>query len=195
MVHVELPCLSDWREWLKANHANLTEAWLVLRKGAKGKCLTMREAIDEAICFGWIDSRSKRVDDERYEVRFTPRKDGTKWSDLNLRRAREMMDQGRMTEMGAAVLPTEFFRRLMEQDQMALEAERVPPELESALRKYQELWDKFGALPSGKRREFIRWVSQAKRPETRNRRVERTVELVLAGRSLTDEMMGRYSRT
>ena len=154
----------------------------------------MSDAVDEAICYGWIDSRAKRLDEKRYLFRFTPRKNVTNWSARNLKRAKELFEQGRMTEFGLSKLPSNFLE-LPIPEHMTEEWEIGPsPGLEAALRTDPELWNAYSKLPPGKRKEFNRWVFNAKRPETRQKRIERTVELVKMGRSLTEDMISRWSK-
>lgn len=106
---IEPTNIAEWRTWLEANYQATGEIWLVLTKhGKKGSALSMNDAVDEAICFGWIDSRTKRLDESKYMLRLTPRKSVTKWSDRNLQRAKDLIDEGRMTDAGMLKLPSEF---------------------------------------------------------------------------------------
>jgi uncharacterized protein YdeI (YjbR/CyaY-like superfamily) len=93
----------EWRAWLQANHAVEKEVWLTFYKKHTGiPSLTFEEAAEEALCFGWIDSVMKRIDDEKYVLRHTPRKKGSNWSEVNKRRVAKLIEQGRMTEAGLA---------------------------------------------------------------------------------------------
>ncbi len=191
---VEPKNTAEWRAWLEANHTIRREIWLVLTKGRKdSSTLTITDAVDEALCFGWIDSRGKRLDESRYMLRLTPRKDDTHWSQRNLYRARKLIDEGRMTDAGMSRLPIDFNDLIASPTASAEQDLVFPPDLEDALKRELN-WDAFSSLPPGKRREFIRWVSSAKRPETRQRRIERTVALIRAGKSLTEDMMSKWSK-
>ncbi len=96
----------DFRSWLRRNHRTKAEIWLVLFKKSTGKAtITLDQAIEEAIAYGWIDNMSKGMDAERYAVRFSPRRPGSHWTDGNLAIARRMESEGRMTEAGRKVLP------------------------------------------------------------------------------------------
>ena len=193
MDRLELDGLEGWRAWLRANQLTSTETWIVIRKRDRDPVgLTMKDAVDEAICFGWIDSRTKRLDDSRYTIRFTPRKNDSNWSARNLKRARELIAAGRMTESGLSKLPSHF-QDLVDRGDEVEELEPAP-DLEAVLRKDPEVWLAYSELPPGKRKEFNRWVLVAKRPETREGRIKRTLELVRMGRSLTEEMMGRWAK-
>jgi uncharacterized protein YdeI (YjbR/CyaY-like superfamily) len=175
------------------NHLRSKEIWLVIRKGANEPFLKMRDAVDEAICYGWIDSRTKRLDEERYLIRFTPRKSHTNWSARNLTKAKELLDQGRMTEFGIAQQPSDFLKLTIPGQGIEEWENGPPPDLERALNASADLWTKFEQLPPGRRKEFNRWVLKAKRPETRQKRITRTVELIRIGRSLTEDIMRKWS--
>ena len=93
----------QWREWLAKNHAVTAEVWLVFYKKHTGRpCLSYDEAVEEALCFGWIDSLVKRLGEDRYARKFTPRVDSSKWSAANLERMKRLVESGRMTEIGLA---------------------------------------------------------------------------------------------
>ena len=195
MELVEPDNLAEWRSWLEANHNINQEIWLVLQKGGKkDPQLTMTEAVDEALCFGWIDSRTKRLDDVRYMLRLTPRKVGAKWSNRNLQRAKDLIAEGRMTDAGKMKLPNYFLQSVASSDVSSEDDEDLPQELEISLKREANIWTAFIALKPGKRKEFIRWVSSAKRPETREKRILRTIELIGMGRSLTEEMMNKWTK-
>lgn len=101
----------DFRRWLQKNHRTKIEIWLIFYKKSSGKqTLTIAQAVEEALCFGWIQSRLKPLDPGRFAVRFSPRHKGSIWSLPNLKRVRILIAQGRMTEAGLAVLPTDFDR-------------------------------------------------------------------------------------
>jgi uncharacterized protein YdeI (YjbR/CyaY-like superfamily) len=192
---MDLETLEEWKGWLSENHLTSNEIWLIMRKGKRsGSGLTMRDAIDEAICFGWIDSRTKRLDQNRYMIRFTPRKNETNWSARNLERARQLFDQGRMTEAGISKLPPDFRTLVSLENKIEDRDIGPPPDLEAALRSDPELWGAYSELAQGKRKEFDRWVLNAKRHETRQKRIERTIELIRTDRSLSQDMMGRWSK-
>ena len=93
----------EWRAWLEKNHSTKSEIWLLFYKQHTGKpCVSYDDALDEALCFGWVDSIVKRVDDERYLRKFTPRKNGSIWSEANKKRAERLIREGRMTQAGLA---------------------------------------------------------------------------------------------
>jgi uncharacterized protein YdeI (YjbR/CyaY-like superfamily) len=93
----------EWRAWLQANHATEKDVWLTFyKKHSATSSITFEEATDEALSFGWIDSSMKRIDDEKYVLRYTPRRKGSNWSERNKKRVAELIEQGRMTEAGLA---------------------------------------------------------------------------------------------
>ena len=106
---LELDNPADVRRWLEENHQAAPEVWLAFYKKSTGKqTLTIVQAVEEALCFGWIQSRLKPLDAERFAVRFSPRREGSAWSLPNIKRARKLIAQGRMTEVGMAALPKDF---------------------------------------------------------------------------------------
>ncbi len=107
-----LDCPEDLRRWLEENHRTRIEIWLNFRRKSSGKqTLTIAQAVEEALCFGWIQSRLKPLGPDSFSVRFSPRRAGSYWSPANLKRARRLIAEGRMTEAGLAVLP-EYLRSI-----------------------------------------------------------------------------------
>lgn len=95
----------DWRAWLQAHHGVEKEAWVTIyKRHATTPSVTLEEATEEALCFGWIDSSMKPIDDEKYALRYTPRRKGSNWSESNKKRAARLIEQGRMTEAGLATI-------------------------------------------------------------------------------------------
>ena len=103
---------NKWRRWLAKHHKDTKEVWLALYKKSSGKStITYDEAVEEALCYGWIDVQTKRIDEERYGLRFTPRRRGSKWSRYNKARGLKMLLAGRMTQAGKALLPNDVLKR------------------------------------------------------------------------------------
>ncbi len=175
----------QWRRWLAANHATATELWLVFHKKHTGKSgLTYDEAVEEALCFGWIDGILKRIDSEKHTIRFCPRRKNSIWSERNKERVRRMVEAGRMTEAGLAKV-----RDAKENGQWDKAAERedvtaVPPELAEALAKDDRARRNFEKLAPSYRKQFLYWIGTAKRDETRGKRVAETVKMVRESRRL-----------
>lgn len=176
---VECKDRDEWREWLSQNHEACTEVWLVYFKKHTGKpSIAYRESVQEALCFGWIDGLKKRLDDERYTHRFTPRKKKSKWSPLNIRLSEELIAEGKMTGAGLKAYEQrrgydETFLQQKEQDELALSAE-----LQAALESNPTARQNFEALAPGYRKQFVGWVSSAKRTETRARRLAEAIKML-----------------
>ena len=172
---------AGWRRWLAANHARKPGIWLVTYKKASGKpYVGYDEIVEEALCFGWIDSRSGTVDEERSKLWVAPRRPGSGWSRLNKERVERLLAAGTLAEPG---------RRVIESAQAdgswnaldEIEAGIVPPDLATALRgrpAADAAWESFS--PSV-RKGILQWVASAKRPETRAARIAETVDLASRG--------------
>lgn len=173
---VECRNRTHWRQWLQREHARMQEVWLVFYKKHTGEqSISYREALEEALCFGWINGLKRRIDDARYAHRFTPRKVRSKWSPRNIELARRLIDQGLMTPAGL-----ETFQNRVEYTEEFLSARdggrgNLDPELESTLKSNPEAWKNFQALAPGYRRQYAGWINSAKRPETRLRRLEKAI--------------------
>lgn len=182
---VTCPDRQAWRRWLRDNHDRCAEVWLVFYKKHTGKPgIAYRDALEEAICHGWIDGLKRRIDDERYAYRFTPRRKNSKWSPLNLRLAERLIAEGRMTPAGQAA-----YERRKHYDEEFLNARRsdrmsLPAEIESALRSSEAAWKNYRALALGYRKQYVAWLTQAVKPETRNRRLKEALRLLEQNRKL-----------
>lgn len=182
---VTCPDRAAWRAWLERHHAEAPGAWLVYFKKHTGlPSVGYRDSVLEALCFGWIDGLKRRIDDQRYVHRFTPRRPGSRWSDLNVRCARELIAAGLMHAAGLEA----FERRSDAPDpNAALRRDpepALPADIEQALREHPQSWAHFVALAPGCRRQYVLWLSTAKRPETRRKRLEEAIRLLADGRSL-----------
>lgn len=160
-----------WRAWLSKNHAKATEIMLGLVKVDSGLTgIGYRDALDEALCYGWIDGVRKTIDDKRWMIRFTPRKPKSYWSAVNRKRVEELIAEGRMAEPGLAVYERRdrganaFYS--FENNEIAL-----TPEQQKLFKSNRMAWRNFNAMPPSYRRPAIWWVTSAKRPETRERRL------------------------
>lgn len=174
-----------WRAWLEANHASAAELWLVFHKKHTGKGgLTYDEAVEEALCFGWIDGILKRIDEEKHMNRFCPRRKNSIWSERNKERVQRMIEAGRMTDAGLAKI-----REAKENGQWDRAAERedvtvVPAELVEAMAKDERARLNFEKLAPSYRRQFIYWVGTAKREETRRRRITEALKMIRENKRL-----------
>jgi uncharacterized protein YdeI (YjbR/CyaY-like superfamily) len=169
--------LAAWRKWLKQNHTRADGVWLISYKKATGKPrFEYDEAVEEALCFGWIDSKPNKLDDERSMLWFAPRKANTGWSKINKARAEKMIEAGRMTPAGLAKI--EAAQRDGSWNALdTIEALEVPPDLAAALAANPIAQQYFDAFPRSVKRAILEWISSAKKPETRAKRVEETARL------------------
>jgi uncharacterized protein YdeI (YjbR/CyaY-like superfamily) len=175
------------RAWLEANHHRATELLVgYYRRHAVGEStpsLTWPESIAEALCFGWIDGVRRTLDADRYVVRFTPRRPGSKWSAVNIRLMAELEAANRMTDAGRAI-----FEARKDAGSPGYKAQKKVGTLDEArlaeFRKHQAAWAFFEAQPPGYRKEAAWWVMQAKRDETRDRRLATLIELSTSGKRL-----------
>jgi uncharacterized protein YdeI (YjbR/CyaY-like superfamily) len=169
----------QWRRWLKQNHASSPGVWLVFYKGdTRAKGLPYEDSVREALCFGWIDSLIKRLDDKRYALKFTPRKPTSKWSDINRRRWQELKDSGQLAPAGIAAAPTD--NRYAPRPKIP----ELPAYIARALKKNAAAWRAFRELAPTHRRQFVVWIHIAKQPETRERRIRESIALLAAGKKL-----------
>jgi uncharacterized protein YdeI (YjbR/CyaY-like superfamily) len=170
----------EWRAWLAQNHAQETEVWLIFHKKASGKArLPYEDAVEEALCYGWIDSLVRRIDEQKYAQKFTPRKSGSKWSELNKERVRRLLAAGKMTKAGKAVLEKQ---RPESRNLKAEEASStVSADVKQAIGTVKAAAENFAKLPPGYLKMCMKWINAAKREETRARRIKEFVELTEKG--------------
>ncbi len=176
-----------WRAWLAANHADQSEIWLVFYKKHTGvPSVAYDEAVEEALCFGWIDSIMKRIDADRYAQRFSPRKNTANWSPLNMHRIAKMAKAGKMTEAGWAAVTFDVTDDLLEPPppRSSRETLTLPPHIETALRANPVAWEAFNRLAPSERRRYIGWITSAKREETQMRRVAEAIDHLIRGEPL-----------
>jgi uncharacterized protein YdeI (YjbR/CyaY-like superfamily) len=172
------PSPAEWRAWLEEHHATETEVVVGFYKKATGKQrMTWSEAVDEAICFGWIDGQGRRLDDERNTIRFTPRKPGSIWSLVNVAKVESLEQQGKMTDAGRAA----FARRRADRTGVYSHEQTEIAFDDSALRAVPEAWEFWERQPPSYRRPASHWVTSAKRPETREKRLAELVRDCAAG--------------
>jgi uncharacterized protein YdeI (YjbR/CyaY-like superfamily) len=173
---VDMGSAEDWRAWLARNCRSATEVWLVLRHHDSGTpSLRYQEAVEQALCFGWIDGLQRRCGAGSSQLRFTPRTARSRWSQLNRKRAARMTGLGLMTDHGRAAI---------EQAKAAGTWQPLPDEQTWAIPDLQEQLDgndaartNFESFPPSSRRLILEWIAIAKRPDTRRRRIDQTVNL------------------
>jgi uncharacterized protein YdeI (YjbR/CyaY-like superfamily) len=164
-----------WRKWLASHHATETEIWLVFHKAHTGRpTVTYEDAVDEALCFGWIDSLIRRLDEDRYARKFTPRKLDSRWSTANRRRYAKLKAEGRLMQSGLDRPPTN-------KSGDALRVIKTPNYIEQAIKKNRAAWTFFQALAPGYRRQYVAWIDSAKQQATKLKRLDQAVQQLAAG--------------
>jgi len=179
-VHAETA--GEWRAWLEAHHADTPSVWLVSWKSATGRpSVPYERAVEEALCFGWIDSTNRSLDDERGMLWFTRRKPGSGWARTNKERIVRLEADGRMTAAGRAVIDAakaDGSWTLLDDVENLV----VPDDLAAAFDRYPGSREQYDAFPRSARRVILVWIVQAKRPETRAARLEQTARLAQEGK-------------
>lgn len=169
-----------WRQWLKKYWDSKPGIWLVFHKRHTGvDTLSYDDAVEEALCYGWVDSIIKRLDDDRYARKFTPRKADSRWSTVNRRRYASLKKRGLLAAPGLQRAPTG-----RSGDAPRPSVVRLPPYLEKALKKNARAWKNFQGLAPSYRRNYIGWIDSAKRQETRDKRLREAIGLLAAGEKL-----------
>lgn len=170
----------QWRRWLADHHDSESEVWLVFHKRHTGRAsIAYQDAVDEALCFGWVDSLIKRLDDARYARKFTPRKPDSHWSTVNRRRYSQLKASGRLMPAGLNRAPTD-----RSYDAPRPSTSKVPRYIQQAMRKRPTAWRYFQSLAPSQRRMYIGWIDSAERQETKIRRLQEAIRLLAAGKKL-----------
>lgn len=169
----------EWRLWLKKNHASSPGVWMAyFKKSSSKQTLTVAEAVEEALCFGWIDSTQRKLDEERAILTFTPRKPRSVWSQINKERIKRLIETGEMTEAGLAKIneakKNGSWDSLNNSDHHT-NNNSIPEDLAKAFNKNKKALENFKGFAPSYRKRFLSWIDSAKRPETREARVKQTV--------------------
>lgn len=168
-----------WRAWLRKHHRKAQAIWLVYYKVNSGQpSVTYDEAVEEAICFGWIDGQVKSLDDERYMQRYSPRTAKSRWSVTNVARAEAMIERGRMSKWGLQVYQDGMTREIVP----STGDFTVPPELTAALAGNEAARRNYEAFPPSARLQYVYWINDAKTEATRERRLRKTIEALAANK-------------
>jgi len=177
---LEMRSRSQWRAWLRKHHDSLSEIWLVFHKRHTAKkSIAYDDAVEEALCFGWVDSLVKRIDDDRYARKFTPRRPDSKWSAINRRRYAKLKALDLLAAPGVARAPTS---RSRDAPQPSLQA--LPSYIQKALKANKPAQAHFEKLAPSYRRMYIAWIDSAKREETKLSRLREAVKLLATGKKL-----------
>ena len=165
-----------WREWLQINHSTESEVWLVYYKvHVKKESIQYNEAVEEALCFGWIDSQVRRIDDEKYMQRYTPRRDDSNWSTSNKARVRKLIQQGLMTQAGLEKI--EIAKRNKAWDRLTeIEEEmRVPDDLAAAFSANPTAESNYNNLAPSHKKQYLWWLKSTKQAATRQKRIREII--------------------
>jgi uncharacterized protein YdeI (YjbR/CyaY-like superfamily) len=175
--------LDAWRDWLMEHHASESEVWIIFhKKHARVVSIDYQDALNEALCFGWVDSLIKRLDDLRYARKFTPRRADSRWSALNRKRYVEHKAEGRLKPPGIERSPTG--RGDAPWPPRLVMPARLPAYFQAALRSHPGALRHFGALPPSERRRYFVWIESAKREQTKLRHLEEAIRLLAGGKVL-----------
>src|SRR5262245_3095837 len=179
LTNLQIATRQQWRAWLTKHHSSSPGVWLVFFKAHTGvTSIPLEDAVREALCFGWIDSLVKRLDDDRYAVKITPRKPTSKWSDINRKRWAELEADGLLTHAGLAAAPTD--NTYAPRPVIPI----LPRYIAQAFKANSRAWKFFRELAPTYRRDFVVWIHIAKRPETRARRIRESISLLASGKKL-----------
>jgi uncharacterized protein YdeI (YjbR/CyaY-like superfamily) len=179
LLTLQIRSRRQWRAWLAKHHTSSPGVWLVFYKAHTGvKSIHYEDTVREALCFGWIDSLIKRLDDDRYALKVTPRQPTSKWSDINRKRWAQLKSAGLLTSAGLAAAPTNnsYAPRAVIPD--------LPVYIAKALKAHSKAWEFFRELAPTYRRNFVVWIHTAKQAETRERRIRESIALLVAGKKL-----------
>lgn len=173
---------ADFRAWLKVHHQDTPELWVgFYKKGSGRPSITWPESVDEALCVGWIDGIRKSVDEDSYKIRFTPRRRGSVWSTVNIKRCQALADQGRLRSAGVKAFQArrEYRSGIYSYEQRR---DQLEEPYASILKKSKAAWAFFQAQPSWYKKQAGWWIISAKKEETRLKRLQKLVELSARGK-------------
>ena len=169
----------SWRNWLKENCDKEKEVWLIFYKKNSGKpTIDYESAVEEALCYGWIDSIIKRSDDEKYVRKFTPRNDNSKWSELNKKRVEYLISSKRMTKFGLTKVQVAKRNGQWDKPDRPNLTFEMPEIFQTALNQNKKAKDYFNTLPKSQQKLYLGWIVTAKRQETKDKRVKEAINLL-----------------
>jgi uncharacterized protein YdeI (YjbR/CyaY-like superfamily) len=177
---LEVRSRRQWRSWLRQHHDSETEIWLVFHKcHTAEKSIKYNDAVEEALCFGWIDSIVRRLDDDRYARKFTRRKPSSRWSTINRQRYADLKRRRLLAGPGLKRPPTG-----LSGDAPRRSVSVIPTYIEKQLKADERAWSYFEQLAPSYRRAYIGWIDSAKRDETKEKRLRVAINLLAAGKKL-----------
>jgi uncharacterized protein YdeI (YjbR/CyaY-like superfamily) len=178
------PNRNSFRRWLERNHTRENGIWMLYYKIKEKRCITYREALEEALCYGWIDSTIRRIDEETYVRKFTPRKDKSNWSDLNKSLVLSLLKKGKMTEAGLKKIDVYLSTGRVDWDPESLKKEEkkqpvpIPDFILDTFRENQPALTHFNAMAPSHQRQYVLWITSAKREETIAARLREAADLL-----------------
>ncbi len=180
---------NDWRKWLEKYSGSEKEIWLIYYKKHTGKeSIRYNDAVEEALCFGWIDSLVRRIDDERYMQKYTPRKPKSTWSVHNVNRVEKMVAQGKMTSKGMELYDYARTNGLLPDMREGKEPSELFPEVPDyftrALDSNQKARETFNSLAPSYKLQYLGWIMSGKKKETRKRRMKKALDILESGKKL-----------
>lgn len=179
LITLDVRTRADWRRWLAKHHASSPGIWLLRHKQHTNvESMPYEDLVREALCFGWVDSLIKRLDDSCYAIKVTPRQSTSKWSDLNRKRWKQLKAAGLLAAPGLDAAPTA--KTYAPKPSIP----ELPAYVGKAFKTNAEAWRFFQTLSARNRRDFVVWIHTAKRPETREKRIRESIALLSAGKRL-----------
>lgn len=167
----------EWRKWLEENGSSEKEVWVVIYKKHSGRRgLQYQKAVEEAICFGWIDSKMQSIDTGKFRQRFSPRKKTSIWSKINKETAEKMIQRGKMAPAGFETINKAKANGKWSKAYSSRKAPAIPEDLEKALMENERAWMNFKEFSNSTKLRYIYWVNTAKKEETRQRRIRAVVK-------------------
>lgn len=186
MKQLQADSLEEWKSWLSRNHDREEGVWLVFRKKGRGPVpFVYQEALDEALCMGWVDSLLKRIDEDTYMRKFTPRKATSTWSDRNKQRVGQLIREGRMKAPGQTTIDVAKSNGMWDRGVTPPEVDdSIPGALLLAFQDHSLARDHYFAMPVRAQKQFNIWINMAKRPETVEKRLNESLRLLKNGEEL-----------
>jgi uncharacterized protein YdeI (YjbR/CyaY-like superfamily) len=167
----------EWRKWLQENYSSEKEVWVIIYKKNSGrKGLKYPEAVEEAICFGWIDSKMQSIDANRFRQRFSPRKKNSIWSQKNKETAKKMIQNGKMVLAGFEKIKEAKLNGKWATAYSSKKPPTVPEDLVKALKENESAWENFNEFSNSTKFQYVYWVNSAKKDETRQKRISAVVK-------------------
>jgi len=169
-----------WRQWLEKNHDKCAVVWLALKKkNSKIKCINYTEALEEALCFGWIDGVMNSYNEDFFKQRFSPRKSKSIWSLINKEKVKKLIKEGKMTEAGLVKIDEAKKSGAWQKAYTSDKNPDIPADLIASLKKVTDAYEAFFSFPPSHQYMYVHWLNDAKKEETRLRRIEKIIEMSL----------------